>query len=134
MEEQTKLNESSREDLQDVPAVVDELSGFEFGYFFSGRRVKPGSKMVELAVVTWIRDVMENQFLRKCTYYMGPGKLWKITVERQLRRHMKDVEVSDGFIQSELRFFEAEKELYLEPEAFEKKFLELKRRMKNRKL
>jgi hypothetical protein len=59
----------------------------------------------------------------------GPGKLWRVTFERQLRRHIKDGAVSNRFIQSELRFFEVKKDRYQEPEAFEKKFLELKRRM-----
>lgn len=123
------LGKSGRTDLFDVAKVEDDLTGFSFDYFFTGKRFHKKSSIVELFVVTWVRDSAENLFIRYCKY-MGEGKFWKTIIEKQLLDLMRDIAISEGFIKSELRFFEVEKEKHFETDVFENKFLDLKAKMK----
>ncbi len=126
----SKLREHSRADLFDTASIEDDLVEFSFDYFFTGKRVQKKSTIINFFVVTWVRDAAENLFIRYCNYY-GDGRHWKTNIENQLRELMRDISISEGFITSELRFFEVDKEKHLTTEAFEKKFLDLKAQLKS---
>lgn len=126
----SKLREHSRTDLFDASSIADDLVEFKFDYFFTGKRTQKKSSIINFFVVTWVMDAAENLFIRYCNFY-GEGKFWKATIENQLRELMHDISIGNTFINSELRFFEVDKEKHLPVEKFEQKFLDLKAKMKS---
>ncbi|MGM0934266.1 MAG: hypothetical protein ACQEWD_12555 [Bacteroidota bacterium] len=81
-------------------------------------------------MVTWVMDFEENLFIRFCRY-SGSKYPWKEKITEQMKIMMKDVSISEGFIRRRLVDFEVGKDEYFEREKFEKKFLELRSRMKS---
>lgn len=125
------LSESARYDYFDRNEITDDMTDFSFDYFFNGIRVGTKSNLIELVVVTWVMDHSENLFIRYCKY-SGSKHLWKEKITEQLKILMKDINISEGLMKSQLRFFEIEPEKYLETESFENRFLDLKAKMKSK--
>ena len=88
--------------------IEDALNGFDYSYFYSGRRLG-NSDNIELEVSTLIIDGNENQFLRSCLY-SGQKETWKEVIKEQLKQHLRDIGVEEGFVRSETRYFEVSKE------------------------
>lgn len=127
--ERIPLRESARYDYFDSRELADDMLEFAFGYFYNGSRQGTHSNIIEISVVTWIMDHSENLFIRYCRYG-GSKYTWKEKITDQLKILMRDINISEGLINGELRFFEVDREQYFERDVFEKKFLELRSRMK----
>jgi len=123
------LKEFSRNDYFDQSVINDDMADFSFDIFFSGKRIGSRRDLIDLFVVTWIMDDTENIFIRY-SIYSGDKADWKEKITDQLKILMQDINVSKEIISGRLRYFEVKSEKYLPTEAFEKKFLELKSRMK----
>lgn len=124
------LYESARYDYFDRNEITDDMTEFSFDYFYTGVRVGSKSNLIELFVVTYVMDHSENLFIRYCKY-SGSKHFWKEKITEQLKTLMKDINISEGLMKSQLRFFEIEPEKYLETGSFENRFLDLKAKMKS---
>ena len=71
----------------------------------------------------------ENLFIRYVNY-SGDKSAWRDKITEQIQKLMYDIDVSKEVASGRLRYFEVESEKYLPTEAFEKKFLDLKSKMK----
>ncbi len=123
------LKEFSRNDYFDKSIINDDMDEFNFDFFFSGKRIGSRKDLIDLFVVTWIMDDAENIFIRY-SIYSGDKTSWKDKITEQIKILMQDINVSKEVISGRLRYFEVKSEKYLPTEAFEKKFLDLKSRMK----
>ncbi|SFN87167.1 hypothetical protein [Salegentibacter flavus] len=124
------LREVTRYDYVDQSEIFDDMLDFSFGYFYNGSRQGPKSDIIELSVVTWVMDFQENLFIRFCRF-SGSKHPWKEKITEQIKIFMRDINISEGFIRRRLVDFEVGKEEFYKREPFEKKFLELKSRMKS---
>ncbi|MGY5850968.1 hypothetical protein [Salegentibacter sp. F14] len=124
------LRETARYDYFDQVDIFDDMLDFSFGYFYSGARQGPKAEVIDLAVVTWVMDFQENLFIRYCQY-SGLKDAWKEKITEQMKIMMRDISISEGFIRRRLVDFEVGKEEFYKREPFEKKFLELRSRMKS---
>jgi len=125
----TPLKEFSRTDYFDKTQISDDMADYSFDYFFYGKGLGKRKDLIDLIVVSWVMDDAENLFIRYCTY-SGDRYSWKNKILEQLKMLMQDIDVSKEIINGRLRFYEVDSKRYLETEAFEKKFLELKSKMK----
>ncbi|WP_093411525.1 hypothetical protein [Salegentibacter flavus] len=124
------LRETAGYDYFDQEEVADDMLEFSSGYFYSGARQGPKAEVIDLTVVTWVMDFQENLFIRYCQY-SGLKDAWKEKINEQMKIMMRDISISEGFIRRRLVDFEGGKEEFYKREAFEKKFLELRSRMKS---
>jgi|25BtaG_2_1085352.scaffolds.fasta_scaffold06462_2 hypothetical protein len=124
------LRETARYDYFDAEEIADDMLDFSSGYFYNGARMGPVSKVIDLTVVTWVMDFQENLFIRFCRY-SGLKDPWKEKITEQMKIMMRDISISEGFIRRRLVDFEVGKEEFFKREPFEKKFLELRSRMKS---
>lgn len=124
------LREVAKYNYFDVNEISDDMMEFSFGYFFNGSRQGPKADIIELSVVTWVMDFEENLFIRFCRY-SGLKNTWKEKIAEQMKIMMRDISISEGFIRRRLVDFEVGRAEYFEREKFEKKFLELRSRMKS---
>jgi len=113
-------------DLFSKQSIENELMEFTFNYFYTGSRVgyKPDGN-IELFVTTYLVDANDNLFIRYAIY-SGHKRYWKETIENQLRTMMKNIDVSEQFIKSSLRFHEVTQDKFQTTEKFETSFLDLK--------
>ncbi|GGW97754.1 hypothetical protein [Salegentibacter mishustinae] len=123
------LKEFSRTDFFDKANINSDMAEYSFDYFFSGKRIGSRKDLIDLFVVTWIMDDVENIFIRY-TIYSGDKTSWKDKITEQLKKLMYDINVSKEVASGRLRYFEVESEKYLPTESFEKKFLETKSKMR----
>ena len=113
----------SQTDTYTQKAVKDALLGVTWEYFYTGKR-NNNTDNIELSVTTLILDSEENIFLRSCQY-TGQKHTWKEVIKDQLKKHLKNVGVEEGFANSEVRYFEASQDQYLSESKYELKVLEL---------
>ncbi len=130
MVELPPLREIARYDYFDAEEISDDMMEFSSGYFFNGSRQGPKAEIIELSVVTWVMDFQENLFIQFCRY-SGSKYPWKEKITEQMKIFMRDIDISEGFIRRRLVDFEIGRDEYFEREKFEKKFLELRSRMKS---
>ncbi|SFN37217.1 hypothetical protein [Salegentibacter flavus] len=123
------LREFSRNDYFDKSIINDDMAEYTFDYFFSGKRIGSRKDLIDLFVVTWIMDDVENIFIRY-SIYSGDKTSWKDKITEQFKKLMYDINVSKEVASGRLRYFEVESEKYLPTESFEKKFLETKSKMR----
>ena len=102
-----------QKDINSCPQIEDALKGFDFSYFYTGKRLGKGEN-IELEVSTLIRDSDENQFLRSCLY-SGQKDTWKDVIKEQLKNHLRNIGVEEGFVRSETRYFEVSIDNHLRP-------------------
>lgn len=112
-----------QEDFNSRPQIEDALKGFEYSYFYTGKRIGKVDS-IELEVSTLIIDSDENQFLRSCLY-SGERDTWKVVIKQQLIKHLQSIGVEPGFIKSETRYFEVSKDHYLSIEQYQIKLLDV---------
>ena len=124
------LRETARYDYFDQEEIADDMLEFTSGYFYNGARQGPVAKVIDLSVVTWVMDFQENLFIRFCRY-SGMKDQWKEKITEQMKILMRDINISEGFIRRRLVSFEVGKDEFYKREPFEKKFLELRSRMKS---
>ena len=124
------LRETARYDYFDQGEISDDMQEFTFDYFYNGSRQGPKSDIIELSVVTWVMDFEENLFIRYCRY-SGLKDAWKEKIIEQMKIMMRDISISEGFIRRRLVDFEVGEEEFYKRDPFEKKFLELRSRMKS---
>ncbi len=123
------LKEFSRTDYFDEATISNDMAEYIFDYFFCGKRIGTRKDLIDLFVVSWIMDDAENIFIRY-SIYSGDRSSWKTKINDQLKVLMQDINISKEVISGQLRYLEVESEKYLPTETFEKKFLELKSKMK----
>ncbi|MGM0933270.1 MAG: hypothetical protein ACQEWD_07475 [Bacteroidota bacterium] len=68
-------------------------------------------------------------FAKEWKYEVNPP--WKEKITEQMKIFMRDISISEGFIRRRLVDFEVGKEEFYKRELFEKKFLELRSKMKS---
>lgn len=110
-------------DINSNHQIEDALKGFEFSYFYTGKRIGKGDS-IELEVSTLIIDSDENQFLRSCLY-SGQRDTWKEVIKEQLKKHLQAIGVEEGFVRSETRYFDVSKDYHLPPEKYQSKLLDV---------
>tara|TARA_R100000789_G_scaffold99307_1_gene105475 strand:+ start:2177 stop:2578 length:402 start_codon:yes stop_codon:yes gene_type:complete len=126
---ESPLKEFSRTDFFDKTTIHSDMAEYKFDYFFCGKRIGSGKNLIDLFVVTWIMDDAENLFIRYVNY-SGDKSAWRDKITEQIQKLMYDIDVSKEVASGRLRYFEVESAKYLPTEAFEKKFLDLKSKMK----
>ena len=127
-----KLRLQNKTDLFDQDKISTDLIDFDFNYFFTGKRLGDG-RMIDLFVVSWIKDTDENLFIRYGVY-SGYRKYWKEVITEQTKNLMMAIDVSKEVSTGQLRYFEVSKDNYLETEKFEREFLEIKSKMKRNRV
>lgn len=115
------LNKQS--DVNSSPQIENAINGFEYSYFYTGKRLGH-SNNIELEVSTLIMDSQENQFLRSCLY-SGQKDTWKEVIMEQIKKHLKDVGVEEGFVKTETRYLEVSSDYYLSIENYQIKLLDV---------
>jgi len=110
--------------------MEDALKGLEHSYFYTGKRLE-NSNNIELNVTTVIMDTDENLYLRSCNY-SGQKYTWKTAIKEQLIRHLKDLEVEYGLVNSETRYFEVSTEQHLLIEKYESRLLDFISKIKRK--
>ncbi|WP_372918912.1 hypothetical protein [Salegentibacter sp.] len=124
------LRETARYDYFDQAEIADDMLEFSSGYFYNGARQGPKADVIDLSVVTWVMDFQENLFIRYCRY-TGLKDARKEKITEQMKIMMRNISISEGFIKRQLVDFEVGKEEFYKREEFEKKFLELRSKMKS---
>lgn len=110
-------------DVNSKLQIEDSLKGFDFSYFYTGKRLGH-SNNIDLEVSTLIIDSEENQFLRSCLY-TGQKEKWKEVIKQQLIKQLQDIGVEPGFIKSETRYFDVSKDHYLSIEKYQIRLLDV---------
>jgi hypothetical protein len=113
----------SKKDISSQSHIEDALKGLEHSYFYNGKRLG-NSNIIELNVTTVIMDADENLYLRSCNY-SGQKYTWKTVIKEQLIKHLKDLGVEYGLVNSETRYFEVSPEQHLPIEKYESRLLDL---------
>ena len=124
------LLEKSRQDFKTAPHIKEALKGLKVEYHYTGERI--GQDLIELTVCTLIEDDSENLFLRLCTY-RGLKDKWKDVIINQVKQHLLELDVEEGFIKSETRYLEVKPEKHLDRENFEKMYNILKAKVNKKK-
>ena len=120
-----------QKDFYSRPQIEDALKGFDFSYFYTGKRLG-NSNNIELEVCTLIIDSEENQFLRTCLY-TGQKDTWKDVIKEQLKHHLRTIGVEEGFVRSETRYFDVSKDYHLPIEKYQIKLLDVIAKIKGDK-
>lgn len=113
----------STNDINSRFQIDDALKGLEYSYFYTGKRLGQ-SNIIDLEVSTLIMDADENQFLRSCLY-SGQKDTWKNVIKEQIKQHLIDIGVEEGFVRGETRYFNVSKDYHLPPEKYLSKLLDV---------
>lgn len=113
----------SSRDIGKHKELKEAINGFTFDYFYTGER-EGKSDNINLNVVTQVMDWQENIFIRECEY-SGQKHEWKEAINNQLIKHLKDIGIEEGFVNSETRYFEVSKENHFPLAKYEMKLLDL---------
>lgn len=124
------LLEKSRKDFVTAPTIKEAIKGVKIEFYFTGQRM--GKELISLNVCSLIEDDAENLFLRLCTY-SGLKDKWKDVIINQIKQQLRDLEVEEGFIRSETRYLEVDKNNFLKKENFEKLYSSLEGKVNKKK-
>ena len=70
------LRKRKSSDFFAADEISNDLAEFTFDYLFSGKR---RGRIIDLFVMTWIIDIDDQLFIRRCDYNRYPAE-WKETI------------------------------------------------------